>query len=30
MAEATHIAWSILNALMALATGSHAIPPVCN
>lgn len=30
MTEATLLAWWALQALLAVATGSHAIPPVCN
>jgi hypothetical protein len=30
MTEATLVAWWLLQAVLALATGTHAIPPVCN
>ncbi len=30
MAEATHAAWWILNAVVAFTTHNLAIPPVCN
>ena len=30
MADLTHAAWLLLQALLAFSSGSHAIPPVCN
>jgi hypothetical protein len=30
MTEATLFAWWVLQSMLALATGAHAIPPVCN
>jgi|GEM_PF-3394944 len=30
MTEATQAAWWVLHAFLSLASGTHAIPPVCN
>jgi len=30
MTDATQLAWWMLQALLALTSGTHTIPPVCN